>query len=157
MNFRRLRGASAPLLIALACAPAEPPAPSEPPLRHTVRIGIAIHVQAVKLGARGDWSVETGANGAPLGRFGPRDALWVRWAGDRLQITAEDGRELALATEPLRIRPLQRNRPLVANGRRYRGLFEVLPRDTALTVVNVVGMEEYLYGVVPGEIGRLRR
>ena len=153
MKFRWLRGASVPLLTALACAPAEPPAP---PLRHTVRIGIAIHVQEVKLGARGDWSVELGANGAPLGRFGPEDALWVRWAGDRLQVTAEDGGELALATEPLRVRPLQRGRPLVANGRRYRGLFEVLPRDTALTVVNVVGMEEYLYGVVPGEIGRLR-
>lgn len=34
----------------------------------------------------------------------------------------------------------------------YRGVIEILPKSTGLTVVNRVNIEEYLYGVVPSEI-----
>jgi SpoIID/LytB domain protein len=34
----------------------------------------------------------------------------------------------------------------------YRGDFQVLFRGSALTLINIVNMEEYLYGVVPAEI-----
>jgi stage II sporulation protein D len=40
------------------------------------------------------------------------------------------------------------------NGRTYRGLAEVLRDRTGLTVVNRVGMEAYLLGVVSAEMGR---
>lgn len=45
-------------------------------------------------------------------------------------------------------------RPLWVNGKAYRGLGEVLRDRTGLTVVNRLGMEAYLLGVVSAEMGR---
>lgn len=46
--------------------------------------------------------------------------------------------------------------PIMYNGRIYRGEIEVLisSRDGRLSVINVVNMEEYLFGVVPREMFR---
>lgn len=38
------------------------------------------------------------------------------------------------------------------NGKRYRGMLTFAVNGTALTAVNVLGLEEYLYGVVPSEM-----
>ena len=45
--------------------------------------------------------------------------------------------------------------PLSCNGVPYRGQLEVSAVEGALRVVNIVGLKEYLAGVVPAEIGRL--
>jgi len=55
----------------------------------------------------------------------------------------------------LQVRPLKINNPCVlsVNGRQYRGEFEIRRYlDSDLTVINIVNIEEYLYGVVPQEI-----
>ncbi|GAW32603.1 SpoIID/LytB domain-containing protein [Carboxydocella sp. JDF658] len=46
------------------------------------------------------------------------------------------------------------NPPLIGfNGKRYRGNFRLIPRsETAFNIINVLPMEEYLYGVVPSEM-----
>lgn len=46
---------------------------------------------------------------------------------------------------------------LTVNGKRYRGEILVLPVDTTLTIVNRLGVEEYLRGVVPVEMGNRPR
>lgn len=38
------------------------------------------------------------------------------------------------------------------NGRTYRGQVEILNRSSSLTLVNSVGIEDYLYGVIPEEM-----
>ena len=38
------------------------------------------------------------------------------------------------------------------NGKRYRGMLTFAINDSSLTAVNIVGLEEYLYGVVPAEM-----
>jgi stage II sporulation protein D len=43
---------------------------------------------------------------------------------------------------------------LRVNGRSYRGLLDILRDSTGLTVVNRIGMEAYLLGVVSAEMGR---
>ncbi len=58
-------------------------------------------------------------------------------------------------TYKLRIRPLAANNPyvLTVNGKQYRGEFEVRRyTDSDLTVINILNIEEYLYGVVPQEL-----
>jgi stage II sporulation protein D len=40
------------------------------------------------------------------------------------------------------------------NGRRYRGTIELLARNGGVTAVNRLGVEDYLQGVVSGEMGR---
>jgi stage II sporulation protein D len=42
--------------------------------------------------------------------------------------------------------------PLAVNGKRYRGALEVAVESARLRVVNVVGLEAYLLGVVPSEV-----
>jgi len=42
-------------------------------------------------------------------------------------------------------------------GRKYRGNFSVLSTDSGLAVINSLDMEDYLKGVVPHEIGRLKQ
>lgn len=44
--------------------------------------------------------------------------------------------------------------PVRVNGRSYRGVAEVLRDRTGLTIVNRLGMEAYLLGVVSAEMGR---
>ncbi|MDX2183174.1 MAG: SpoIID/LytB domain-containing protein [Gemmatimonadaceae bacterium] len=43
--------------------------------------------------------------------------------------------------------------PLRVDGRRYRGRLRLVPTDSGLAVVNMLGLEAYLRGVVPREIG----
>lgn len=53
------------------------------------------------------------------------------------------------------VRPGQSNDPevLSVNGKRYRGEIELRRYSGSdMTVINVIGLEEYLYGVVPSEI-----
>ncbi len=55
----------------------------------------------------------------------------------------------------LRVLPLKANNPYVlsVNGRQYRGEFEIRRYpDSDLTVINILDIEEYLYGVVPQEL-----
>ncbi|NMA67399.1 MAG: SpoIID/LytB domain-containing protein [Clostridiaceae bacterium] len=56
----------------------------------------------------------------------------------------------------LTVRPTDANNPkiLSVNGKRYRGEIELRRfSDSDMTVINIINIEEYLYGVVPKEIG----
>jgi len=48
-------------------------------------------------------------------------------------------------------------KPIRVDGVAYRGKIEVFERSGGLTVVNVIGLEDYLCGVAPKEIGYLRQ
>jgi len=73
-------------------------------------------------------------------------------AANGLQVTVA-GKTWQRLTPPLVCEPAAGGRIRVGN-RTYRGQLRVFPAaDQGLVVVNVVGLEEYLYGVVPCEIG----
>lgn len=55
----------------------------------------------------------------------------------------------------MQVWPKQQNNPFVfsANGKKYRGFLEIRRyTDSDMTLINVVDLEHYLYGVVPAEI-----
>ena len=55
----------------------------------------------------------------------------------------------------MQVWPKQENNPYVfsANGKRYRGYLEIRRySDSDLTLINILNIEQYLYGVVPAEI-----
>jgi stage II sporulation protein D len=58
---------------------------------------------------------------------------------------------LGLEVEAVRIMPRHPAGVISADGRLVRGGLEIKRRDSGLTVVNVLDLEEYLYGVVPKE------
>jgi stage II sporulation protein D len=55
-------------------------------------------------------------------------------------------------TPPLLVAPGKSTAPLSLDGRPYRGKLEMAVQGGYLRVVNVVGLESYLQGVVPGEM-----
>ena len=76
----------------------------------------------------------------------PKGPLTLR---KELRLPAEGG--LVQATPPLVVRP-GKNAVLTLDGRPYRGRLELTVDKGFLRVINVVGLEPYLSGVVPGEV-----
>jgi stage II sporulation protein D len=77
----------------------------------------------------------------------PRGALTLR---SDLALPSEGG-VTALAVAPLVLRPAKKA-VLAVDGRPYRGKLELVPQGQFLRVVNVVSLENYLQGVVAGEM-----
>ena len=73
-----------------------------------------------------------------------------------ISVTAEEGGPRRFAS-PLDLFPGPGHGPVQVDGKPYRGALRVFvnPRGT-LSVVNLVDLEEYLYGVVPAEMGPRR-
>jgi SpoIID/LytB domain protein len=69
--------------------------------------------------------------------------------GPGLKVTLSSGKATALPG-PLLFAP--GTAPLTLGGRGYRGSLRVATTGSAVRVVNVVGLEPYLYGVVPSEM-----
>lgn len=72
--------------------------------------------------------------------------------GSQIMLTGPNA-QTALLAGAIRIRPLGAGTPLVFAGQRwYRGVLELRPSPTGVTVINALPLEQYLYGVVPSEM-----
>ena len=111
-----------------------------------MRVLIVESAKAVAVGSAGPLTVEDGDGesyelAAGTYRFGP---------GFRLEVDPDaPARRLP---GPLSL--AAKGSPLVVNGKRYRGTVEVAAVKRTVRVVNTVGLEAYLLGVVPGEVPR---
>jgi stage II sporulation protein D len=111
-----------------------------------IRVGVAVGVGSVRLESSGGLR-GVGDDGRSVQVDG----------GSVLTLTAEGGRVRAVATGvngtfgTLRVRG--RGGPVSVNGVRYRGDVEVVVRNGAVTAVNIVGLEDYIAGVVGVELG----
>ncbi|MDR1930979.1 MAG: SpoIID/LytB domain-containing protein [Treponema sp.] len=135
------------------------------PAEGTIRIGLAEGRTLVSVKAGGDFRIAP--EGAPDGgeisyRGRALDQIWVSWERDgNITVQDENGKT---AVRSARALILSYNDPEntsivagVVNGapgvnRSYRGILEFRPAPGGMTVVNVLNMEEYLYGVVPAEM-----
>jgi len=160
--------ASAAVLAAAACPrPTTVPSPGggEPELR----VALAVGVPSVVLGGDGggELFVTDDGNGLPVGSI-PAGARWTAVpdsasGGTNLRLLKPDG----TATEAHRgiaVVNVTENRFAMANGRRYRGRIHVIAGRSggggggagSLTLVNRLGIESYVAGVVGPEIGARR-
>lgn len=120
-----------------------------------VRIGIAPEVGTARLSCDGEWSVGViGGRGAiePI----PVGATWVAAAdGDRLDMRDGTGTARGGGADTLYFFPADRSKSLIeVDGKPYRGEMLVFAAGGGrVTVANVVDLESYLRGVLPGEIG----
>ncbi len=104
-----------------------------------VRVLLVEGRQALAVGSRAPFTVRDGSGAThelPAGtyRFGP-------------DLRVAEGLELA---PPLVF--TASSAPLALDGRRYRGTLEVSVEKNRLRAINPVGLEQYLFGVVPGEV-----
>jgi len=141
--------------------PEAAPAPSggEPEFR----IALAVGVQSVVLGGpeSGELFVTDDGNGQAVGSI-PAGARWIAIpdsasGGAKLRLVRSDG----TTTEPhtgIALVNVTENRFAMANARRYRGRLHVVAGRAGggLMLVNRLGIESYIAGVVGPEIGGRR-
>ncbi len=108
-----------------------------------VRVLLADRQRALAISSTADFKVKDGAGvthtvAAGTAKFGPGLKLAV------------DGQPAAPLTAPLTFAP--GSTPLQLGGHAYRGSFSVDVVDGKLRAIDVVGLEQYLWGVVPSEM-----
>lgn len=119
-------------------------------------IRVALPVQDVRIGATRtfDWLTEDGRSLVANARLGDEWRLERERPGARVRAVSARGGATSWH-RGLLARPTDAG-VMTVNGKRYRGFVVVLPMDTGVIVVNHVGLEDYLRGVVPMEMGRRR-
>ncbi len=151
--------ALATTLLVTACVTRQIPSPGtttsiRPPADAVpeVRVALATAVQDAPVTATGPWRLYDGGNGVIV-RGRATDAYTVRRRGNTLRAVPRRGAATPWVESPLTLRPDSGAQFVIFAGRRYRGALRLVASDSGLTVVNLLGVEDYLRGVVPLEIG----
>jgi stage II sporulation protein D len=117
-----------------------------------LRIGLAVGVGSASIGGTGPVAASE-PDGSRIATIPTGDTWQVVAAGTSLVLTNPSGWS-SPPMEAITLAPLDRAAAVRVNGKSYRGLAEVLRDRTGLTVVNRLGLEAYLLGVVSAEMGR---
>jgi stage II sporulation protein D len=119
-----------------------------------VRVSLATAAEAPGIAATGAWRLFDDRESV-LVRGRPGEG-WTLEMGDRqLRAVRTDGFATAWRPAPLVLRADRADEFVLFNGKRYRGVLRFHAADDGMRVmvVNVLGVEQYLRGVVPLEIG----
>lgn len=117
-----------------------------------VRIGLSVGAGSATVGGGGAVAINE-PDGSRIAVI-PRGEKWeVTVAGGGLVLASPNG-WVSPRLEAVTLAAIDPRAPLWLNGKAYRGLGEILRDRTGLTVVNRLGMESYLLGVVSAEMGR---
>jgi stage II sporulation protein D len=117
-----------------------------------IRIGIITGAAAVRVGAT-DAVVVDEPDGSRITTIPPQRVWEVTRVGRQLALNGEGGGLTALH-DAIVLSAVDPTVPLQINGRTYRGTAELLVDSSGITVVNRLGIEAYLQGVVSAEMGR---
>lgn len=135
-----------------ACARAPSRVPTRLEEEPRLRVGLQTAVSEVTIGGDAELLLSRD-DGAALGLV-PAGEQWraVR-DGPLVGLEAPDGRRTE-AAQWIHAVAVSEGRFVAVANRRYRGSLEILPSGAGFTVVNVVGAEAYVAGVVGAELGR---
>jgi stage II sporulation protein D len=167
---RRAALPAAAALLAAGCAGGPPihtaptgpdvsaPAPGQAPPRHAesfdgvVEVRIGLHWEGGTFEIASGEGLRVDGGGARVQVDGGRTLVAAAGSGGSVRLWERGGRVLRDGPGPVAVVPV-RDGDTVAGGRRMRGRLELTARADTLFVVNVLGLEDYLRGVVPREIG----
>jgi stage II sporulation protein D len=141
-----------------SCTSAATPArrPTEVPSPQTreieIRIGLLVGATSASVGASGPVIVNE-PDGSRVVTIPAGEAWHVTVAGSSLSLASPRG-WVSGPLEAITLLATDPTAPLRVNGKQYRGQADVLRDRTGLTVVNRLGVESYLLGVVSAEMGR---
>ncbi|MEK6611271.1 MAG: SpoIID/LytB domain-containing protein [Gemmatimonadota bacterium] len=122
-----------------------------------VRVALATAANAPGIAATGAWRLFDDRESVLL-RGRPGESWTLEQRAGQLRAIRSDGFTSAWRLAPLVLRTDRDDDQVLFNGKRYRGVLRFLAADDGLNVmvVNVLGVEQYLRGVVPLEIGGSR-
>jgi stage II sporulation protein D len=139
---------------AFGCA--NPPAPAPPvgPQAGEINIQIGLLVGAASVALGGDAPLAvTEPDGRRLLDIPPGEVWRATPVGGGIALA--NGAGVAVSMVPqARVVPVDSVAVVRVNGRSYRGTLALLRDRTGVTVVNQLGLEAYLLGVISGEMGR---
>ena len=141
------------VLVLVACSTRASRIPAPRPAYPDRSIRVALTIPTPRVGATGDfrWFEADGRSFVANGR---RDEQWRverESPGTRVRAVRPDG--IPTVWQSGLLARVNDDGMITVNGKRYRGEVFVLPIDTGLVVVNRLGTEDYLRGVVPVEMG----
>ncbi|MBA2708045.1 MAG: SpoIID/LytB domain-containing protein [Gemmatimonadaceae bacterium] len=118
-----------------------------------VRIALATSSRAARVGGTESWRIysRNSSNLVLSGRAG--DSAVVEMRGRQLVALRSGGSATSRHQGPFIIRASSPGSFVRHAGKRYRGELIITPTDSGMVVVNRLGVESYLRGVVPLEIG----
>ena len=118
-----------------------------------VRVSLGTMSRPV-VGASGSWRL-VDRSGTELARGDSMQRLTVANSGGRLRIARAGATDVVTSGSltSITIQPSGAGAFATLAGRRYRGSLTLSVADTLVRTVNVLGLESYLRGVVPREIG----
>ena len=119
-----------------------------------IRVALVPSAPAAMIAGTGAWRVYAADGRTLLYRPSARDGWTFDPVGGRVRGTSRSGLAMSPRGAGVVIRPVDSTSFLLFGGKRYRGEIAVVPAGTALLVINRLGLEGYLRGVVPLEIGR---
>lgn len=117
-----------------------------------IRVGIVIGASRVEVAGDSGLTI-LDADSAVAGAVDPGIVWTVRPDGPRIVGGGASGWRLADQVA-LTFGPSVAHGTVTVNSKPYRGRVTVVRDRTGVSVINVVGLEDYLYGVVPAEMGR---
>ena len=127
-------------------------APSPASQEVEVRIGLSVGAGSVTVGGGGAVSINQ-PDGSRIAVIPGGERWQLAVAGQGLVLSSPSG-WVSPQLEAVTLAAIDPRAPLWLSDKAYRGLGEVFRDRTGLTVVNRLGMESYLLGVVSAEMGR---
>lgn len=156
--MRRAQPALVGLIALAACAATVFPARNEAIQADrndpVIRVALVTSAPGAAIGATGSWRVYAADAKTLLYRPSARDSWQFEAVGGRIRGVAASGMNMSARSGGVVLRPVEPEAFMVFNGKRYRGEIVIAPAGEALLVINRLGLESYLRGVVPLEIGR---
>jgi stage II sporulation protein D len=117
-----------------------------------IRIGLLVGAPRVSIAAD-EGLVVSEPDGARVTTIPSRETWQVSAMGNKLALVSPQG-WVSPSLEAMDISPIGPTDPIRINGKPYRGTADLLRDGTGITVVNRLGLESYLNGVVSAEMGR---
>ncbi|MBA2627045.1 MAG: SpoIID/LytB domain-containing protein, partial [Gemmatimonadales bacterium] len=131
--------------------PRQQPSPTGRP-QPNVRVGLAVGASSLAIGGVSALRI-TEPDGAVIAQV-PAGEVWRIVLSGRALSAVSPGGWTSPATETMTIAPRDSGDLVHAGRRDYRGTLDAVRDRTGLTLINRVSLEQYIQGVIGGEMGR---
>lgn len=144
------------MLGAIACASAMPRSVDQPVIDNgdqPVRIALTTSGENVAVSGSGSWHIYDRNSANLVTRGDAGEVMHIQSRHGQLVALKSGGSATSRYSGPFLVRAGSPGSFVMFEGKRYRGELIITPGDNGMLVVNRLGVESYLRGVVPLEIG----
>ena len=118
-----------------------------------VRIALSTSDESARVGGSGSWRIYNRNSSSLVAKGTSDESMKIEPREGQLVVVRGDGSVTSRKSGPFLVRATTPGSFVMYEGKRYRGELVVTPNEGGLLVVNRLGVESYLRGVVPLEIG----